>query len=83
MPKFKEDLNKCKEYENILGDIKTALSDAGIRIIKTSENELMVESDKEQVEKIIHSLPIPKVVLLLLIKVKKSKDIVYIRKKIK
>lgn len=84
MPKkYRKDLNECKKYLNTLNLVEEALIDARIPILETSENELMINSDKKQVEDIIYSLPIPKCLIPLLISIKESKNRVYIRKKIK
>lgn len=83
MSKFKEDLSECKKYSNTLKLIEEALIDARIPILETANNELVINSDKNTVEDIIYSLPIPKCLIPLMISVKESKKRVYIRKKIK
>lgn len=83
MSKMKEDLLKCKDYSNILETIEEALDNAGITVVKTSKNELVVKDNtKKEIEAVIDTLTIPKVIQILTISVKESNGSVYIRKKI-
>lgn len=83
MSHYTEDLKECKEYSNILITAKAALMEAGFQIVEEHENELVVKGKKSEVKSIIHSLSIPKVIILLMISVTGSKKYTHIRKKIK
>ena len=84
MSKMKDDLLKCKDYSNIIDEIEKALDNEGIPVVKTSKNQLVVkDKTKKEIESVINTLTIPKVIQILSLSVKESNGSVYIRRKIK
>lgn len=84
MSKMKDDLLKCKDYSNIIEIVEEALDNAGIICVKTSMDQLVVkDKTKKEIESVINTLTIPKVIQILSLSVKESNGSVYIRRKIK
>lgn len=77
---MQRDLEECKKYLDILGTITEELESNGIKVDTNKKHELVVlKKNKKDIESLIYSLPIPKMVLMLLIDIKEIKGSVHIR----
>lgn len=78
------DIKKCKDYSSILDDIKVKLDSEKIVYSQSSKHEIIVENkSQKEIESIISTLPIPKIIIFLMIDIISAKNKVFIRKKMK
>lgn len=85
MKEYSEVMESCKETNNIMDDIASLLKENNIDFTRNaSANEIIVSNEtKKNINNLIRTLSIPKIVLQIILDVCEIKNNVYIRKKIK
>lgn len=85
MKEYSEVMESCKETNNIMDDIASLLEENNIDFTRNaSANEIIVSNEtKKNINNLIRTLSIPKIVLQIILDVCEVKNNVYIRKKIK
>ncbi len=85
MKEYSEVMESCKETNNIMDDIASLLEENNIDFTRNaSANEIIVSNEtKKNINNLIRTLSIPKIVLQIILDVCEIKNNVYIRKKIK
>ena len=85
MKEYSQVMESCKEINNIMDDIASLLEENSIDFTRNaSANEIIVSNEtKKNINNLIRTLSIPKIVLQIILDVCEIKNNVYIRKKIK
>ena len=85
MKEYSEVIKRWKEINNIMDDIASLLKENNINFThKASANKIIISNEtKKNINNLIRTLSIPKIVLQIILDVCEIKNNVYIRKKIK